>query len=1269
MLITENQLDEWVRGNSELAKGVIAELIWRLAAASCPKPRERRFPLSDSIGQHGPDGVLDVVLSFEPFIPEGYSYWEVGTGLKAGDKATSDYRDLTAAVPESVRRLASFVFVTPLSGRRGWKYSWKKGAQAAWLSERRSKNEWKDVRILDGTKLIDWLNHFPAVELWLAQKISSIPTSQIETPTQHWNLLSSIGEPPTLNSELFLVNRTEASSKLKEIFAGTTTQLKLTTHYLDQVVDFVTAYLASLDDENRVDSVGRCLIVSGTDGWNAICDNPYWKNYILIADSLLDLSGDTGTKLIQKARRAGHAIIFGGPHGGIPDPASIPLPTPLSHQIQEALKKAGYKEERARALAQKSGGNLSSLVRCIRNLSVLPAWAARSDAAELAIAVLLGSWSDGSQADQAAVENVSGKAYGEWIREMREIALSPATPLIQRDGSWKFIPRYEGWYSLGPHLFDEQLERLKTVTISVLRETDPKFDLPQDQRFTAGIHGKVLSHSRMLRSGLAEALALLGNHARALTSCSQNKAEITANLTVREILDKSGWVEWASLNDLLPLLAEAAPEEFLNAVEKALQMVPCPFDQLFAQEGSGLFGGNYLTGVLWALETLAWDADYLGCVVACLGELAARDPGGQGGNRPSNSLTTIFLPWFPQTCAVINKRIATVKTLMTELPNVGWKLLMSLMPQQHSVSVGSRRPAWRTTIPDDWHDGSTIEEYREQIFAYAALAVDYVKKDVAKLNEVIENLDHLPPQAYKQLLDYLRSDSILTLSTEEKLSIWNKLIDLVSRHRRFADAKWAMQPQQVDEIAIITDRLAPGAPFYIHQRLFSDRDSNLFEEKGDYDRQTQELEKRRQAAIEEVARGGIESVVDFAQVVQSPWRAGISFGFVANPDADGKLLPALLESEIQALVQFVGGFIWGRFHSRGWEWVDSIKTGDWTSAQIGKFLSYLPFTPDTWKRANALLGEDQSHYWSRTAANPYEATNGLEFAIDQLIKYGRPFHAIGCLQKILYDRQPLNSKQATRTLLEAVNSADNTSRMDTFEVTEIIKALQNDPMTDPNDLFKVEWAYLLLLNRYHEVTPKLLWRRLAEDPAFFCELIRIVFRSKKEGRSEEEITEERKNIALNAYRLLNEWSRPPGLQEDGSYDGDALRTWLEAVRKECDESGHLEIAMEMFGHVLVYVPADPDGLWIHRSAAEVLNAKDAQDIRTGYHTELFNSRGAHWVDPTGKPEKELAAKYREQAEAVETAGYHRLADSLRDLAHSYNHEAERITLHDSLDEL
>ena len=108
--------------------------------------------------------------------------------------------------------------------------------------------------------------------------------------------------------------------------------------------------------------------------------------------------------------------------------------------------------------------------------------------------------------------------------------------------------------------------------------------------------------------------------------------------------------------------------------------------------------------------------------------------------------------------------------------------------------------------------------------------------------------------------------------------------------------------------------------------------------------------------------------------------------------------------------------------------------------------------------------------------------------------------------------------------------------------------------------------------------------------------------------------------------------------------------------------------MTKVGHVLMNVPPDADGLWIHRSAAAALNAKDAEDMRNGFRTELFNSRGVHWVDPTGKPERELADKYRAQAETVEDAGYHRFASTLRELAGSYKREAESVSSRERFDD-
>lgn len=83
-------------------------------------------------------------------------------------------------------------------------------------------------------------------------------------------------------------------------------------------------------------------------------------------------------------------------------------------------------------------------------------------------------------------------------------------------------------------------------------------------------------------------------------------------------------------------------------------------------------------------------------------------------------------------------------------------------------------------------------------------------------------------------------------------------------------------------------------------------------------------------------------------------------------------------------------------------------------------------------------------------------------------------------------------------------------------------------------------------------------------------------------------------------------------------------------------------------------------MWIDKSIADALNKPDVNDMRKSFSTALFNSRGAHFVNPTGKEEKDFASKYRKQAEEVESAGYFRLAITLRELASSYDREAERV---------
>lgn len=1259
MWITENILDQWVRGNAREAQGVIVELVFRLVAASAPKPRDRRFPLGDSIGQHGPDGILIVDQSVDPFVPAGRSFWEIGTSTRVREKATEDYTGLVSAIPADLRADSTFTFVSPLSAARSWEHTWKADAQASWLSERTKAREWKDVRVIDGTKLVDWVLQFPAVELWLRRRIEGPAITGLETPQERWEITRSFGDPPPLTVDLFLANRGEARRKLTELLADITKQLRLETRYPDQVVDFVCAHLMELDEDSRIDAAGRCLIVSSVEAWNTIV--AYRAPHVLIADSMLDLSGDLGLRLVQKARRGGHAVISGGPSPGIPDPTTARLPAPQAHEIQAALEKAGYTEGRARTLAHRSGRNLGSLLRCLQNLSTQPAWADGSAAADLSIAELLGGWTE-SDADRAIVEQLEGNSYGEWIGRMRELSLRSGTPLVLQSGEWSFAMRFEGWYALGPHVFDEHLIRIRRIIAIALGEADPQFDLPKDERYTATMYGKVLTHSTRLRRGLADTIALLGSHSAALTSCSPSHAERTAVLCVRDLLTEADSVRWASLNDVTPALAEAAPEEFLRCIERTLSDRPSVFDALFAEEGGAIGGRNYTTGLLWALETLGWDPSCLGRVALCLAGLAERDPGGRWSNRPSTSLRTIFLPWLPQTCAPVDKRVAAVSAVLRDYPDVGWKLVVGLLPEMHDSSSYAARPVWRSTIPDEWTAEVTPNEYEEQVGAYADLALEAAQGNVDRLIELLRHVNRLPGKSRGQLMDYLESDVVLEISDVDRYELWSALTATCTLQRRLSHAPGSIHANQAERLVRIAERFAPHSPILRHRRLFGEREFDLYDDTDDIEEQNRRIEARRTEAIAEIVKAeGANALVDFASLVESPWRVGIIFGATADETADSAVLPELFNVNDKSRAQFAGAFILGRYRSKGSDWVDGIQMANWTPDQIGEFLSFLPFTRSTWDRVSQLLTGNPSAYWNRATPNQFEATPvDLVFAAQQFLLHGRPRAAINCLHGSTRQKHRVESSIVIRALLDGIASTEGARHLDSYQVIQLIKILQDDESVDAGGLFNVEWAYLPLLTDHHGASPKLLGHRLSSDAAFFCQLIRLLFRSQDSEQPKEPLNAQETAIAENGYRLLREWRVPPGTLVDGSFDGSALIAWMNDMKADASSTGHLEIAMTMVGHVLTYVPCDGSGLWIHRAAAEILNAKDASDLRDGYRTQIFNSRGLHWMDPSGKPEQELMEKYRAQADEVDQAGYPRLATTMRELASTYQTEFERI---------
>lgn len=1250
-IITENMLDEWIRQNSRIAQGTTVELVWRLVAAACPSPNHRRFPLSDSIGQHGPDGELDTLVGLAPSVPDGRSFWEIGAGLDSRAKANSDYNDLTAVVPQNVREASTFVFVTPLSGRRDWENTWKEDGIATWVEERRNRKDWAAVRVLNGASIVDWLYRFPAVERWLAG-VMGLQIGFIETLDARWETLRMIGSPPPLSPELFTANRDFAAQKIyKLVIERDGTQLKLDTRHPEQAADFVSAYANSLADEQRVEALGRCLIVTQENAWSGVCSLN--ESHVLIAD--FDIESERGMKLIQAALNRRHAVVFPGMPGGVPHANRASLPMPDEYQIRDALEKAGYPKERARRLANACRSDLNSLLRCLQGLSAMPEWAQMSDASEIAIAMLLGGWVESIPGDCAAVEGIVGKQYGEWISVVRNITSSTSTPLQLRNGIWHMTSRFESWQLLGRLLFDDTVWRFKEFAVSVLREPDPALDLEPDQRFAASVYGKERLHSSRLRKGLAETLALMGTFPNALSSCVDGTRDSISRSAVKEILADCNWALWASLNDVLPLLAEAAPDAFLDAVDSAIHSDSGAFNGVFAQEDPGAMGRTYITGVLWGLETLAWEPAYLVQACRVLADLAAIDPGGNWANRPSNSMTTILLPWLPQTCATTEKRHAAVRLVAKRQPDVGWKLLISLLPENHSSSSGAHKPIWRPFIPEDWTQGVLRSQHWEDVLFYSNFALEMAGNDVERLSLLVDGYFNLPIEARQKLRERMSSEGVQALSEDLRFRLWQALNHLTTNHRRFADSEnWKVPEGSLEELDVISDLLRPTAPEVRHKRLFAGNDFDLYEETDNFEEQEAKLAVRRQEAVGEIySAGGKELLIAFTKEVGEPWRVGSALGSLGQPEYDQWILPALLKADENSLVQFAGGYVWGRYRAAGWQWVDSLPLSDWSNAELGQFFTFLPFCEETWKRVASSMAADESAYWQKASANPYEATGGLVSALEKLVGYDRPDVAIRCMQMMLHKTKTLPSDVAVKALL-ALNA---NHRLDAYAIGTVLSYLQKNAPEKEKEIRGIEWKFMPFLGRFNNGQPVFLSRWLAEDPDFFCEVMQTLYRSKKAEEDRLEPSEEAKSKARTAYHLLDEWKLPPGSLSDGTFSAEALTQWVNAVKAKCIESGHWEVAENQIGQVLCYAPVDEEGLWLD-SVCGILDRDGHDRMRSGITMEIRNGRGVYTPDG-GKWETAAAEEWEKKADRAENKGFALVAQELRRLATSYRHDAER----------
>jgi transcriptional regulator with XRE-family HTH domain len=1232
------------------------ELISRLIRASKGHSAHLCFPSADSVSQPGWDGLCEVDEGTE-HIPSGRSAWEIGTQRqKIRDKADKEYEKRSTETNPAEASRTTFVFV---SARR-----WPR--KSAWVRAKASDGLWAEVRAYDANNIVHWLELFPQVGLWLAVRIGKRPNG-IRDLGEVWREWALSTKWP-MNSEILLAGRDEEAARILRWLYAEPSVLTVHADSTREAIAFLQAATDQLPVNYRAIFQSRALLSTTPDAARTLGDS--LSSLIIILD---EAEAGLAVNLAQK----GHHVFLATSSETGPSSNSMHLPRPRADAFVRSLEGMGMPKQEAERLSRDSARSLSVLRRLIPAVPsrLTPEWAKPENAREFVPALLVGAWDESEKGDKEVIERLSGMTYDEMAARLVRWLNVPDNPLRKVGTAWKLSSPRDVWFSIAPYLTSADLERFSKIAVDVLGSRDPRFQMEPDKRWLAAAHGCKPEYSRLLRTGITEALALLsvfGDRARSVTDSSQR-----VDLIVQQLLDGADAERWWSLSPHLVTLAEASPEAFLSALDESLSQASPAVMALF-NEDPGPLGAAHHSELLWGLELLAWSRNYLARVSELLAIMSRLDPpGGKYQNRPSESLVSIFRLWMPQTSATLDERFSVLNRLRTKEPKEAWRLMLSLLPHRPDFAIPTPQARWRdfSASPEENVTNGLIARGAKLISSWL---LEDTKSDELRWKDVFEVLPNMATEQRKEAVDQFLKEAPKIADDETLEGIEAAIRSFLHSHRAFSDAKWALPTEEIDYVEKAYAAAEPRDKIRKISWLFSNIGVPLPRPASNDWKADHESSGvlRREALRGLVSNGTADEIFTLASKARMPALVGVALVEAhADEAVEDAILSRAINEETETNSGIAIGMIAALITREGTQWTEEflgrVRSENWPPRLIIRLLLLLPPSGEVWKHAREFGKEVEEPYWAKVRGF-FCSDEDAAFVTEKLLNAGRPHDAVNVAGQHIHR---LTGKLIARVLSEAaaqpfdVAHKANDLTMFTYYVEEMLQRLDDLRDVSRDQIANLEWTYLPFLEHSRR-PPIVLHEWMSSNPSFFVEVLSAIYRpaSSRGAKDDNERDQDKKRaIATHAYHLLHSWHRVPG-ESNGIIDSAKLQSWIKDVRELATNADRLNVADEHIGSVLASSPNDPDGAWPAKPVRQVIESLRSHHLESGINMGIHNKQGVTCRAPYdgGNLERSTATCYRNWAESTKlewtrtSALLERIAKSFEEFGRWHDQDAERM---------
>jgi addiction module HigA family antidote len=1226
--ITAAKIEEWADKNLS-ARHQFPALLRRLALTTGDGLTKVDFPAFDNAERPGWDGQTEAEAA-TPWIPAGASGWEFGCDRDVRQKAESDYKARTTSVSPEIRQSTTFVFVTP----RNWPRT--RPSKEAWLSAKRADGKWKDVRVVDASDLEQWLEQSVPAQSWMAEKIGQF-TRGVLSLEESWNRWSKATRPE-LPKELFSGVIEVHKDTLKNWIAQPPTRpFVVSANSADEGLAFVTCALEAVSNLTHELPDSAIVLQSVEALMQATTAS---TRFIAVIDSPDVETALAGLQKIQ------HTIIVRRRNAGDAQ-SDIALDLIDNSTLRTSLRGMGIAEDDIPRYVRESGQSATVLRRRLSQVPELkcPPWSQNGGLAKKLIPLgLVGVWNSETSADREILSYLSASSYPaveEWVAELRQIDQPPVWSVGKHRG---VLSKIDVLFGIHHAITKADLERFFFTAQYVLFEKDPALELPEDDRWAANLYGKSRDHSRVLRDGICETLVLLavhGNHLFEHRFGLNVKAQV--DTLVRHLLLPLNRETWESQQADLPGYAEAAPEVFLDILEADLTSSDPQVLALLGPAGSGIFGRCARSGLLWALEILAWDPARVLRVARLLARLSEPKIEDNWVNKPENSLASIFRSWVPQTAASVEDRCKMLEVLAREYPKGAWRLCLQQFDPHATIGHYSARPRWRN---DAAGAGQvvTIGERNRTIMKAVGICLGWPNHNERTLGDLVERLRGMMLEHQSRVWELISVWMSSNPADEARAYLRERIRrSTLTRRGRLKGLEKLVREQA----RAAYDALQPNDLVSRHQWLFADQwvDESFDEiEEANFDvaRWERKITALRTSALHEVwASSGYQGIVGLCERGNGSYVVGrLLAGVIPNVEA-AELIDSVFKerpSKSAAIDRGISGFLdalpdeardgvlvtlIGRFPSQ------EVEGGDKTV----RLLLSAPFRRPTWLHVGNLPKTLSDRYWKEVY--PHWANHDrdeLREMIARLMEVNRPRAAFHVVQ---LKPEGVEATVLLRLMTEvATNAAEPQGgyMLQSYDIARALKALDESTAISDEQMAQLEFMYLGALADEEYGIPHL-EAQLSRSPAMFMQAIGLSYKRSDDGEDPAEwrpagTDDSVSAVATQALRLLQKAKRIPGTRPDGTIDVNDLKSWISEINGLCKRYARENVGGHVVGEFLAKCRPGEDGIWPCEPVRRALEEVGSREITDGMVLGAINSRGAVWRGEGGSQERELAGKYR-----------------------------------------